>query len=314
MQRSSTGYIDPTIQNRKVERALPRISSSKTGGNDLTGLVNTLMTSATANMPTATTSQGWTRGEAKARNQSRAIQAKRQAANLLSDILKTQMRGGTQKAVQELSNKGGLDVAGLRERGATERAGLQEEGATKRTGMTTAALLERQRMADEAASGRLGTELGWKGSEADKRRNWLSNEELMKSNRGLVSSILQSGGTISPELGNIYNMPEGFTPNWEGLAGQQLVPTKETRPLGYAVGEKLMMGSGGRPIFKGNKPVYEKYLYNKETGQPYMPVPQQQPGLQNVAAPPVNVQQPAPAPANALNKSKKNYDLNQYFR
>ena len=317
MPRTSTGYVDPTI-DRKVERALPRVSSKPQAGMDFSGITSGLLRDATAAIPRATTSQGWTRGEANARNQSRAIQARRQANDLLSRLLQTQMQGGTQRAVQEMANKGRMDVTGLTEQGATERAKMKEQGATGRTEMTTQTQLERQRLADEAASGRLGQELGWKGQEAERRREWLGNQELMKSNRGLVSDILQRGGTVTPELGNIYNMPEGFTPSWEGMAGQQLVPTAPQRPLGYAEGQRLMTDEQGKPLYKGNRPVYERYLYNKETGQPYTPSTMMQGNLNPQAMPQPSMPSPAmpqaPATAETAQPTKKKYDLNQYYR
>ncbi len=255
-----------------------------------------------AGIPKATTKEGWTKGEAQARNQSRAIQARRQANALLSKILQTQMQGEDQKEMQKRANKNRLNIAKLR-----------QQGATGRTGMTTQAQLERQRLADKAASGRLSQELGWKGQEAGRRREWLGNQELMKANRGLVSDILQRGGTVTPELGNVYNAPEGFTPSWEGMAGQQLVPTAPQRPLGYAEGQRLMTDEQGKPLYKGNRPVYERYLYNKETGQPYNPQPIQQP---QQVTPSQAMQQAMDWLGNnqVPDNQNREYDLNKYYR
>ncbi len=270
-----------------------------------TPMVSELLKTLNAPLPQATTREGWTRSEARARNQSRQIQRNRMIADALKALAGLQIQGKTRRDVQNLANIGAL-----------ERTGLQETGATGRTRMTTQAQLERQRMADEAMSQRLGTELGWKANQADLNREWKANQSLAEANRNLVSNLLYKGAEATPELTNIY---EGFSPSVVGLSGQ-LVPTATPKPLGYAQGKRLVLDESGNPVFgKDRKPVYETYLYNRETGQPWQPSAQlQQNTEQPVTQPPQTTPQAATSPPHPattrVSPGGGNVDLNEYFR
>jgi len=216
----------------------------------------------------------------------------------------------------------------MRQEGQTQRTGMttgsQEKISSRRQSAETMRNLDRiyneqelQKMRGQNALERIGAEWANRAKEAQAGREWKTNENLAASNRALVSDILQRGGAVTPELGNVYNMPEGFTPNWEGMAGQQLVPTAPQRPLGYSEAQRLLTDEKGQPVYKGGKPVYERYLYNKETGQPYTPSAMMQNNLNPSALPspamPAIPQAPATSQKTQPTK-KKSYDLNQYYR
>ena len=272
-----------------------------------TPLVSELLKTLNNPLPEATTKEGWTKSEARARNQSRQIQHNRMVSNALQTLAGLQITGKTRRDVQNLANLGAL-----------ERTGLQETGATGRTRMTTQAQLERQRMADKATQQRLGTELGWKTNQADLNREWKANQAIAAANRNLVSNALLKGAEATPALMNIYGLPAGFTPDADAISGQ-IVPTATPKPLGYAPAKRLVRDESGNPVIgKDKKPIYETYLYNRETGQPWQPSTQLQ---YNTAQPatqsPAMTQQPASSPHPATTRVSPgggNVDLNDYFR
>ena len=242
--------------------------------------------------------EGWNSAWAARRYNTRKIKARRDALKALTAILTGNMKGETSRDLTKMTTEANKDIANIRGQYGLEKVGLANEGQMER----------------------LNTELGWREKQADITRGWKERQARLQANRNLVSNALLKGAKASPELWQLYG---GSQPDESMFAGQQLVPTATQKPLGYGVAKRLLRDEEGRPVIEGNKPVYETYLYNKETGQPYTPqapsqalnqnsvaAQQAQEWLQKRAITPTGTQHPATtrvAPGGGV-------DINAYFR
>ncbi len=255
---------------------------------DFGNLISTLLNQY-ANPSVPQVRGGWTPAQANQRMQSRQIKARREALNALSGALRGNIAGETSRDVQEMRGETATNVEEMR-------------GTTAR---------------DVQAARNLGAlaQLDRRGELAQEERQWKSGENLLSSNRQLVSNILQKGGTMSRGLEDIYNATPESTVDFRNLMGQRLIPQAPQKPLGYSVGERLLMDEEGNPVYKGNKPVYEKYLYNKETGMPMGTNPQPQTQQAPQVTPSQAMQQARQwLNENQTQKPQKKYDLNKYYR